>query len=87
MAIDYQVPNLDGVEEDIREAYVEKDGKFTLDIEKYHELKAAPLVNKNRELLGEKKTLAEKVKSLEKVKGFAESDAEKVAAEKDQKIA
>lgn len=86
MPIEFEVADLDSVEEELRGAYVENEGKFRFDPDKYHELKAAPLIKKNKELLGEKKTLAETVKSLEKVKGSAETDAEKIAQEKDKTI-
>lgn|SRR5262249_734011 len=86
MAIEFEVADINSVEEEIREAYVEKEGKFILDPDKYHELKAAPLIAKNKELIGDKKQLGEKIKSLEKVKGSAETDVEKVAAEKDRQI-
>src|SRR5215510_13667056 len=77
MAIEFEVADINSVEEEIREAYVEKEGKFILDPDKYHELKAAPLIAKNKELIGDKKQLGEKIKSLEKVKGSAETDVEK----------
>jgi hypothetical protein len=85
--IQFEIENLEAVEEEIREAYVEKDGKFRFDPDKYHELKAKPLIAKNKELIGKQKTLSETVKTLEKVKGSAETDVEKVAAQKDQEIA
>lgn len=51
MAIEYVVDSLDQVGEDIKPAYVETDGKFHLDADRYAELKAAGLKNKNKELL------------------------------------
>jgi hypothetical protein len=86
MAIEFEVTDINTVEEDIRQAYVEKDGKHVFDPEKYHELKAAALISKNKELIGDKKKLSEQVKSLEKVKGSATDDADRIAQEKDQKI-
>src|SRR6266496_2227126 len=86
MGIEFEVSDINSVDEELREAYIEKEGKFHFDPDKYHELKAAPLISKNKELLGEKKRLAESVKALEKVKGTAETDVEKVAAEKDREI-
>src|SRR5262245_11622549 len=86
MPIEYQVETLDSVEEEIREAYVEKEGKFFLDPDKYHELKAAPLVNKNKQLLDEKKKLSEQVKTAEKAKVGAKDDIEKIVADRDNEI-
>src|SRR5215471_13925819 len=85
--MEYEVSDINSVDEELREAYVEKDGKFHFDPDKYYELKAAPILAKNKELLGEKKKLAADLKTLEKVKGTAETDVEKLAAEKDREIA
>src|SRR5262245_38741575 len=87
MPIEFEVTSLDGVEEDIKPAYVEKDGKFTLDVEKYHELKAAPLLKKNRELLDEKKKLADATKAAEQKRLSANDDVEKQLGERDARIA
>lgn len=84
--MEFVVDSIESVEEEIREAYVEKDGKFHFDPDKYHELRAKPLIKKNQELIGKQKTLTETVKSLEKIKGSAETDVEKIAAEKDRTI-
>ncbi len=46
------VESLDGIDEGMRGAYVEKEGKFNLDPDKYAEFKAQGLKNKNKELLG-----------------------------------
>ena len=85
--IEFEVTTIDSVDEELRSAYVEKDGKFRFDPDKYYELKAAPILNKNKQLLDEKKKLAEEKKSLEKIKESAGTDVERVAAEKDQRIA
>jgi hypothetical protein len=87
MAIEFEVADISGVDEEIRSAYVEKDGKFILDPDRYHELRAAPLIAKNKELLSEKKKLAEAKAEVERLKKGAETDVEKVAAEKEQRIA
>jgi hypothetical protein len=87
MAIEFEVTDINSVDEELRDAYVESEGKFVFDPDKYHELKAAPLISKNKELLSEKKKLAESVKALDAVKRGAETDIEKVASEKDQRIA
>jgi len=49
--MEYVVNSLDMVEEGIRGAYVEADGKFNFDADKYAELKAAGLKKKNGELI------------------------------------
>lgn len=85
--IQFEVETLDAVEEEIREAYIEKEGKFRFDPDRYHELRAKPLIKKNQELIGKQKTLTDQVKSLEGVKRSAETDVDKVAAEKDRQIA
>lgn len=86
MPIEFEVTDLNSVEEEIRTAYVEKEGKFILDPEKYHELKAAPLLKKNRELLDEKKKLSESAKALEQKKQSATDDVEKQVQERDRRI-
>lgn len=55
MPIEYVVDSLDQVSEDVRGAYVEAEGKFNFDADKYAELKAAGLKKKNNELLGKLK--------------------------------
>src|SRR5262245_7124466 len=87
MPIEFEITDINTVDEEIREAYVEKEGKFVLDPDKYYEVRAASLIAKNREIIGNNKKLTETVKSLEKVRGTAETDIEKIAAEKDQRIA
>jgi len=85
-SIEFEVTDINTVDEEIRGAYVESEGKHVFDPEKYYELKAASLIAKNREIIGNNKKLSETVKSLEKVKGSAETDVEKLAAEKDREI-
>jgi hypothetical protein len=86
MAVEFEVTNLDGVEEAIRKAYVEKDGKFILDPDRYHEIKAEPLQRKNRELLDEKKKLSETTKTLEEKTKSGLGDIEKQLQERDREI-
>lgn len=86
MTIEFEVADINTVDEELRTAYVEKEGKFLFDPDKYHELRAAPLIEKNKQIAQEKRKLAESIKALEKVKGTAETDVEKIAAEKDQEI-
>lgn len=86
MGIDLEVASLDGVEEAFRPAYVEKDGKFTLDVERYAEIKAAPLLKKNQELLDEKKKLQSSTKTLEEKAKSGLGDIEKQLQERDERI-
>lgn len=51
MPVDYQVDSLDTVDESIRGAYVENEGKFNFDPDKYAEIKAQGLKSKNSELI------------------------------------
>jgi hypothetical protein len=58
MSIEYLVDSLDSVEESLRPAYEQGEGgKYRLNIEKYGELRTAPLHAKNKQLLDEKKKL------------------------------
>jgi hypothetical protein len=87
MPIEFEVSDIDQVDEDIREAYVEKEGKFVLDPEKHYEIKANALIAKNREVIQKNKTLSEQLKTLEKVKETAVTDVDKLAQEYQQEIA
>lgn len=69
MAVEIQVESLDKVEEGIRGAYVEADGKFTLDPDRYAEIRAQGLKKKNTELLGkvkESQTSDQRIADLER---------------------
>lgn len=68
MSIETTVTSLDQVEEPIRGAYVEADGKFNLDIDKYAEIKAAGLKGKNKELLDKLAKQKDFVAKFEKFK-------------------
>lgn len=72
MAIELIVESLDQVGEDVKAAYVESDGKFQLDADRYAELKAAGLKKKNSELLGKEKQLKESLGRFERFKPLAE---------------
>src|SRR5262249_54435062 len=76
MPIEFQVDSLDKVEESIREAYVETDGKFNLDPDKYAEIKAAGLKKKNSELLGKVKQGEDLLARFSKFKPLTEALAE-----------
>lgn len=86
MAIEFEVASLDSVDEEVRPAYVEKDGKFILDPDRYHEIKAAPLLKKNQELLNEKKKLAAETRTLEEKSKTGLSDIEKQLQDRDREI-
>lgn len=62
MAVALTVDKIDLVEEGIREAYVEANGKFNLDPDRYAALINAGLDKKNKELLSKNKELSGKVK-------------------------
>jgi hypothetical protein len=68
MAVAFQIDSLDKVEEGIRGAYVEADGKFTLDPDRYAEIRSQGLKKKNSELLGKLKstqTAEDRIRELE----------------------
>lgn len=75
---EFVVDSLDTVEESIRSAYVEKDGKFNLDADKYAEVKAQGLKNKNREIIGKLNEAKTGLKKFEKFAEFDETDLEEL---------
>jgi len=87
MPIEFEVADINSVEEGIRKAYVEKEGKFILDVDRYHEIKAEPLLRKNQELLNEKKKLADSTRTLEEKAKSGLGDIEKQIQERDKEIA
>src|SRR5262245_13571802 len=87
MAVAHEVTDLTTVEEEIRSAYVEKDGKHILDVERYAEIKAKPLVDRNKKLLDEKKQLEEKQKTIDQKSKSTSEDIDKQLKEKDDRIA
>lgn len=76
MGIEFQVESLDKVGEDIRGVYVEAEGKFNFDPDKYAELKAAGLKKKTTELLGKVKEKETELAKYGKFKSLAEALAE-----------
>src|ERR1041384_3443624 len=78
MPVEFQVDSLDSVDESIRGAYVENEGKFTLDADKYAEFKAQGLKNKNKELLTKLKAKDDGLKKFEKFAEFDDSDLEEL---------
>lgn len=76
MAVEFQVETLDGLDDSLKTAYVEKDGKFLLDPDKYAEFKAAGLKNKNKELLGKLKEKDTKLGRYAKLEEFEDDEIE-----------
>lgn len=76
MSIEFTVDSLDSVEESLRGAYVEKEGTYTLDPDKYAEYKASGLKAKNRELLDKLAKSKDLVTRFEKFKDLDPSDLE-----------
>jgi hypothetical protein len=52
MAVEIMLDDISKADESIRSAYTEKDGRYVLDPDAYHEIKSQGLKAKNRELLG-----------------------------------
>lgn len=74
MAVEFILDSLDQVEESLRPAYEEREGKFHLNADQYAELKAAGLKRKNAELLDGQKKLKEQFGKLERFKDVSEDD-------------
>lgn len=74
MPVEFTVESLDTVDESIRGAYVENEGKFNLDPDKYAEVKAQGLKSKNKELLGKLTKANDGLKRFEKLADFEEDD-------------
>lgn len=68
MAVEIIVDDINQVDEPLRGAYVEADGKFTLDPDRYAEYKASGLKKKNSELIGKEKQLKAELARFEKFK-------------------
>lgn len=76
MPIENVVDSLDQVGDDIKGAYVEADGKFQFDADKYAELKTAGLKKKNNELLGKLKQSGDELAKFGKFKTLTEALAD-----------
>lgn len=74
MPVEFTVDSLDTVDESIRGAYVENEGKFNLDPDKYAEVKAQGLKSKNKELLGKLTRANDGLKKFEKLQDFEFED-------------
>lgn len=68
MPLEYTVESLDTVEDGLRGAYVESEGKYQLDPDKYHEIKAAGLKKKINEKIELEKKLKTELSRFEKFK-------------------
>src|ERR1043165_1112552 len=90
MPLPAQVDALDKVPEAFRGEYVEKDGKFVLQVENVLDVFAPGLVKKNGELLTEKKKAEQKALELEQryagidLEEFERIKAEQAAAEEEK---
>lgn len=82
MSIEFTIDSLDSVEESLRSAYVEKEGKYTLDPDKYAEYKASGLKAKNRELLDKLAKSKDLVTRFEKFKDLDPADLEQLLERK-----
>lgn len=85
MSVEFQVDSLDTVDESLRPAYVEKDGKFSLDVDKYSEVKATGLKNKNKELLGKLTKANDGLKRFEKLAEIEDLDIDELLELREQK--
>src|ERR1041385_3689602 len=74
MPVEYVVDSLDTVDESLRPAYVENEGKFNLDPDRYAEVKAQGLKSKNKELLGKLSKANDGLKRFEKFADFEDDD-------------
>src|ERR1041385_1571773 len=74
MPVEFVVDSIDSVDESIRGAYVENEGKFNFDPDKYAEIKAQGLKSKTKELLGKLTKANDSLKRFEKFTDFEEDD-------------
>src|ERR1051325_3532636 len=74
MPIEIQVDSLDQVDESMRGVYVEDNGKFRLDVDKYADFKSQGLKTKNTELLSKLNTQKPLVAKAERFKDVEEDE-------------
>ena len=74
MAIEFQVDSLDTVDESLKSVYVEREGKFHFDADKYAEHKAQGLKNKNKEILNKLTEAKNGLKRFEKLAELEDDD-------------
>jgi hypothetical protein len=85
MSVEFQVDSLDTVDESLRTAYVEKDGKFTLDVDKYSEFKAQGLKNKNSEIIKKLNAAKDGLKRFERFQELEDDDLAELLELREQK--
>lgn len=85
MPVEYTVDSLDSVDESIRGAYVEQDGKFNFDPDKYAEVKAQGLKSKNKELLTKLTQTKDGLKRFEKFAELEDDDLAELLELREQK--
>jgi hypothetical protein len=85
MPVEFQVDTLDSVDEGFRPAYVEKDGKFTLDPDKYAEVKATGLKTKNKQLLDKLAEEKKATKRFEKLQDAEDDELEEFVTWRESK--
>src|ERR1051326_6374151 len=87
MPVDLIVDSLDSVEESLKPAYVEVDGKFTLDPDKYAEVspKTQGLKKKNQELLTKRAQDKEILRRFEKLQELGDDDLAELLELREQK--
>lgn len=74
MAVEFVIDSLEGLDEPLKGAYTEKDGKFQLDVDKYAEFKKLPLIGKNKELIGKLNEAKTGLKRFEKLAELEDDD-------------
>lgn len=87
MPIEYEIVDIKTVDEAFRAAYVEKDGKFILDVERYAEIKEQPMRAQYQRLIDEKKQLEKATRALEEKSKTGLGDVEKQLQERETEIA
>lgn len=86
MPVEYTVDSLDTVDESIRGAYVENEGKFNFDADKYAEIKAQGLKSKNSELIKKLNLSKEAAKRFEKFAELEDDDLAELLELREQKL-
>ncbi len=86
MPVEFVVDSIDSVDESIRGAYVENEGKFNFDPDKYAEIKAQGLKSKNKELLGKLSKVNESAKRFEKFAELEDDDLNELLELREQKL-
>jgi hypothetical protein len=85
MPVEIVVDSIDAVEESLRPAYVENEGKYHLDVDKYAEVKAQGLKSKNKELLTKLNESKTGLKRFEKFAELEDDDLNELLELREQK--